>query len=47
MKEIELLIRKSTLKDVELCLVQEKDLELWLAEQYSEIENELNNGVKK
>ncbi len=46
MKEIELLIRKSTLKDVELCLVQEKDLELWLAKQYLEIENELNNGVK-
>jgi len=42
MNEIELLIRKSTLKDVEICLVQEKDVELWLADQYVEIDNKLN-----
>jgi len=47
MEELELLIRKSTLKELELCLVQEKDVELWLSEQYSDIENKFNNLESK
>ena len=47
MEELELLIRKSTLKELELCLVQEKDIELWLSEQYTDIENKFNNLESK
>jgi hypothetical protein len=43
LKEIELLIRKNTLKDVELCILQEKNIEIWLKEQYKEIDNKLKD----
>ena len=43
MKEIELLIKKNTLKDVELSILQDKNLEVWLKEQYKEIDNELKD----
>lgn len=43
MKEIELLIKKNTLKDVELSILQDKNMEIWLKEQYKEIDNELKD----
>lgn len=42
MNEVELLIRKSTLKDVEILLLQEKSIPLWLIQQYAEIDAKLN-----
>jgi hypothetical protein len=47
MTELELLIRKSTLKDVEILLLEGKSIPFWLIQQYAEIDaklNKLNEG---